>query len=198
MRGQLPLLDPDGHVAVKVSAASARLRFQGCSPDYIQSTCHAACCHVASSPQGTVVRVEPDQQAMLERRGATVVNGIIQTVNRRCVFIHPTTSLCTLHGSEAKPRSCIPSPFMLSANDTLVVRNRYKMLICYKAAPALPAYVAFRSSLNLIFGVEEAARIAAHLDAGGGDLYATMDAARYRFLHAVHQTWATLRGASRS
>lgn len=37
-----------------------------------------------------------------------------------------------------------------------------------------PAYVAFRSSLDLIFGEAEAARICEHLDAGGGDIVAHM------------------------
>jgi hypothetical protein len=174
---------------VKVSAASARLRFQGCDPDYIRTTCHGACCHVKSVPMGTIVRVEPDQQPGLIARGAVILEGILQTVNRRCVFIDDPAGLCTLHGTPDKPRNCIQSPFILNDHDTLIVRNRYKLLVCYQAVPALPAYVAFRASLDLIFGLLEASRVVAHLEGGGGDLMADMPAARYDFLKDVSHTW---------
>ncbi len=78
------------------------------------------------------------------------------------------------------------SPFTLNDNGTLVVRNRYRMLCCYKDTredgTQLPAYVAFRASLNLIFGEAEAQRIHDHLAAGGGDLVATMPSRSHTML----------------
>jgi hypothetical protein len=68
-----------------------------------------------------------------------------------------------------KPFGCIASPFTLNRSGTLVVRNRYRMLVCYvpKAREDRddhpPAFEAFRASLDLIYGDEEAARIVTDL-----------------------------------
>jgi hypothetical protein len=91
--------------------------------------------------------------------------------------------MCGLHGTSDKPFGCIASPFTLNANDTMIVRNRYRALKCFKAEGAIEAYKAHAGSLRRIFGEEEAARITAHLDAGGGDLEATMPHQSYRMLH---------------
>jgi hypothetical protein len=186
---QLPIFGDA--VAVKVSAANMRLPFEGCSPDYIRSTCHGACCHLKSVPEGTRVRVEDDQKDALRARGAEFLGDILKTIDRRCVFHDAGSGFCSLHATPDKPRSCIQSPFILTSRDVLIVRNRYKLLVCFRAAPAIPAYRAFASALRLIFGPDEAARLTDHFDAGGGDLYAVMPAARYAFLHDVHATWAT-------
>lgn len=187
-----PLCDhrgADRTVPVKVSAAMMRLPFEGCSPDYIRDVCHGRCCHLPKHPFGTIVRVEPDQAPALRKRGAVVKGGVLQTVDKKCVFHAPETGFCNLHGTADKPRNCIQSPFILTTRDTLIVRNRYRMLICFKAAPALPAYRAFRSALNLLFGDQEAQRIVDHLEVGGGDLIAQMRGDRYRFNKQVAETW---------
>ena len=194
--GLIPLRDLRGAgktVPVKVSAAMMRLPFEGCSEEYIRTTCHGRCCHIKSHPQGTVVKLEPDQIKALRKRGAQVVRGILKTIKKRCIF-HGVDKdredgLCRLHGTPDKPRNCIQSPFILTRRDTLIVRNRYRMLICFKAAPALPAYKAFRSALNLLFGLSEAERICKHLEAGGGDLTAQMLGDRYLFNKDVAETW---------
>lgn len=69
-----------------------------------------------------------------------------------------------------------------NSGGTLIVRNRYKLLRCYDEGKKLPAYEVFRASLDLIFGEEEAARIVAHVDGGGGDLYARMSERSYTML----------------
>lgn len=178
--------------AVTVSAASARLLFHGCAPDYIATTCHAHCCESATSPTGTLITIHPTEVARIAARGGLVQNGLLQPAPgaRRCPF-KTAVDLCGLHDTPDKPFGCIASPFTLNGHDTLIVRNRYKLLTCYKdggthpdgtARDPLPAYVAFRASLDLIFGPAESARICAHLDAGGGDLTATMPAASYQML----------------
>jgi hypothetical protein len=52
----------------------------------------------------------------------------------------------------------------------LIVRNRYKLLPCYDAENGDFAYRVFSDSLIAIFGKEQADRLTAHLDNGGGSL----------------------------
>ncbi len=174
---------PDGYVAVKVSAASARQRFHGCEPGYIDTVCHGRCCESSTSPTGTRIAVLPDEEPVLIQLGARIDGGMLQPApgKKKCPF-KTATNLCGVHGTPAKPFGCIASPFVLTKRDTLIVRNRYRLLVCYKDdrdGPAPPAYVAFRSSLDLMFGAEEAARVCALLDDGSGDLVARMPADAY-------------------
>lgn len=183
-------------IPVKISAKSARLRFNGCEPDYIRTVCHARCCDAPTRPTGTFITIHPTEQPRIEALGATVTDGLLQPRPgcRACPF-KTEDFLCGLHGGDAKPFGCIASPFTLNANDTLIVRNRYKLLPCYDDGRQLPAYRAFSSSLVLLFGRETAATIVAHLDAGGDDLVLPMRPAIYRMLkdndaikHAAHGT----------
>jgi hypothetical protein len=170
-------------VQVKVSAAMARLEFAGCSPDYIKNTCHATCCQSSTSPTGTIITIHPREVPAIEARGGVVIDGLLQPKpgEKKCPF-KTQDNLCGIHFTPDKPFGCIASPFTLNDNDTLIVRNRYKTLKCYKDGDKVPAYRAFSASLKLIFGEEGAARITAHLDAGGGDILATMSAQNYETL----------------
>lgn len=158
-------------VRVKVSAASARQLFNGCDPAFIRDVCHAKCCDAPTRPTGMLVTIHPSEQARVEARGGVVDNGLLQPNpgERRCPF-KTADHLCGMHFTPDKPFGCIASPFTLNKNNTLIVRNRYRLLPCYKVGRLIPAYRAFSASLMLIFGVEGAKRITAHLDAGGGDL----------------------------
>ena len=115
-----------------------------------------------------------------------MVDGLLQTGDGPCTFQDGGTHLCGLHTGPDKPFGCIASPFTLNDHDTLIVRNRYRQLCCYTDTRAdgtqLPAYIAFRASLDLIFGPDEAARVCDHLDAGGGDLDAVMPRSTHRIL----------------
>jgi len=164
----------DGVASVKVSAASARLRFHGCDPDYIRTTCHASCCRSSQRQGGCLVTVHPSEQAAIEQLGGVVEGGLLQPRDGEhgCPF-QDADGLCSLHDTEAKPFGCIASPFTLNTNGTLIVRNRYKSLKCYQKNQGMPAYRAFRASIDLIFGENEAQRIIDHLEAGGGDMMAT-------------------------
>lgn len=172
-----------GTVTVKISAKMARLPFHGCDPDYIRDVCKARCCESSSAPQGTLIAIHPEETQAVEGLGGRVVDGLLQSdpVTRKCPF-KSADHLCGIHFSGAKPFGCIASPFTLNANGTLIVRNRYRLLKCYNSGPKIPAYRAFRASLDLIFGPGEAARICDHLDAGGGDLTAAMPQRSYRML----------------
>lgn len=130
-----------------------------------------------------MVSVHASEEAAIRARGAAVVDGLIVPPpgERGCPF--KSRGLCLLHDTPAKPFGCIASPFTLNANDTLIVRNRYKLLPCYKGpGQKQPAYRAYYSSLVLLFGEREAGRIAAHFDKGGGDFTAVMPLRSYKIL----------------
>lgn len=161
-------------VEVKVSAAMARQQFHPCTPEFIRDTCHAKCCDSRSAPAGMIVHIAPHEIGRIGQYGGKVKGGLLQPApgQKGCPFKAAETKLCTLHEPGAKPQGCVASPFTFTNRKTLVVRNRYRRLPCFKHADAIPAFEAFRASLDLIFGPDEAARIAAHLRDGGGDLMA--------------------------
>lgn len=164
-------------VPVKISAASARQPFNGCDPAFIRDVCHAKCCDAPTRPTGMLVTIHPSEQHRVETRGGVVKDGLLQPKPeaRGCPFKNDD-HLCDLHFTPDKPFGCIASPFTLNKNNTLIVRNRYRLMPCYKAGKRIPAYRAFRASLMLIFGVEGAKKITAHLDGGGGDLVVSIPA----------------------
>ena len=171
-------LEIAGGVSVKVSAASARLLFHGCDYEYIKNVCHGRCCD--SATYGTLIAIHASEQSKIEARGGCVKGGILQLRpgEKRCCFKSPE-GFCGLHFTPDKPFGCIASPFALNRCDTLIIRNRYKLLRCHKDNAKIPAYVAFRASLVLLFGEAETSRLCKHLDDGGGDLSMVMDRAIY-------------------
>jgi hypothetical protein len=191
MTTQLELggFSPPDTVAVKVSAANARQLFHGCAPDYIRDVCHAKCCDASWHPEGVLIAIHPKEQAAIERRGGDVSEGLLhpRPGEQLCPFKAKGTHLCNLHHTPDKPAECISSPFTFNKHNTLIVRNRWRLLKCYKdRGPTdkdpIPAYKAFRSSFILIFGGKEAERIFAHLDGGGGDLTAYARRSVYEML----------------
>lgn len=161
---------PAATVLVKISAASARLQFITCGPACIAAGCNGNCCDAPTRPSGCLVTIHPTEAAAIERKGGVIVDNLLQPRpgTRGCPF--KSLGLCKLHFSPDKPFGCKASPFTLNKNMTLVVRNRYKMLPCYKGnAPKRPAYIAFRDSLVTIFGEERTSTICTHLGRGRGD-----------------------------
>jgi hypothetical protein len=130
-----------------------------------------------------MVTVHPSEQARVEGRGGIVIEGFLQPREgcRGCPF--KKDGLCGLHFTPDKPFGCIASPFTLNGRDTLIVRNRYKMLPCYRGKAAKePAYKAFFSSLSLLFGVVGAEMLVEHFDNGGNDLIMDMFLDNYQRL----------------
>lgn len=161
-------------VMVKISARSMRQRFNGCDPDYIRTVCHGACCRVSTG--GINVAVLREEEAALRARGAVVDGQRILPVvaTGRCPFQDGASNLCGLHATTDKPFGCIASPFILTRRDTLVVRNRYRLLKCYDDGKRIPAYRAFYASLVLLLGEHGAAALATHLSGGGDDCWMPM------------------------
>lgn len=168
---------------VRVSAACARLPFIECGPACIAAGCNGNCCDAPSKPGGCLVTIHPAEAPRIEARGGVVREGLLQPRPGTLGCPFKRDGLCSLHGTPDKPFGCIASPFTLNRAGTLIVRNRYKMLPCYRLdGPKRPAYQTFRSSLDLIFGRTVARRIAAHLDAGGGDVIAPMPRRHFEML----------------
>lgn len=175
--------DTPNFIPVKISAKSARQPFNGCDPDYIANVCHSSCCQSSASPTGTMITIHPSEIDTIEARGGVIDNGLLQPKQgeKRCPF-KTDEHLCGLHFTDDKPFGCIASPFTVNKNNTLIVRNRYRMLKCYNDGKKMPAYEAFRASLDLLFGDDEAERICEHLSNGGGDMIAQMPYANHKML----------------
>ena len=157
----------------KASVKSMRQLFHPCAPDFIANICHASCCRSSTDPTGIAVTVTgPTEAQRIEGRGGTVDRRTwrIQPVNKRCPFQHPETHLCTIHDDD-EPFGCIASPFTITNRGTLIVRNRYRLLRCYRAPGAIEVYRAHRRSLDIILGSVQAGQLAAYLDTGGTDDY---------------------------
>lgn len=174
-------------VPVRVSTAALRQVFHGCEPQYIADVCKAACCRSSTSPTGTSVALLPVEARAMVARGLVVLDGLLQprAGERSCPWQAPD-GLCQLHETDAKPFGCIASPFVLTKRGCLVVRNRYRLLRCYRDG-VLPAYQAFATSLVLLFGPVGAAQLTARLDAGAtGQLDAQMLADAHAHLQQLH------------
>lgn len=177
-RDRLPGRQPS-LVPVRISAAHTRYLFHGCDPEYITSVCHGACCTLKTAPLVVVV-TEAEGKALCDQYGwRTVTKGkVTPAPDNHCPF-QGEDSLCTIHAT-LKPTSCHESPWTLTRRNTLIVRNRYRRLVCFTRDGLIPAYQAFADGLVRLFGADEASRITAHLDAGGGDMVAMMPLAIYR------------------
>jgi hypothetical protein len=146
--------------------------FTQCGPDCIaMNGCKGNCCDAPSRPTGTMITVHPSEQAHIERLGGVVVGGMLQPRPGEKVCPFKKDGLCGLHFGGPKPVGCTISPFTLNPNGTLIIRNRYRVLPCFKGKGRKDfAYRVFRSSLDAIFGKANTAVLCAHLDAGGGDV----------------------------
>ena len=135
---------------IKISVKSLKQKFQRCEPEYIKSVCHGRCCEGTG---GIMVTVHKSEVKSIKALGATVKNGFIQADKGCSLCPFKKDGLCSIY--EEKPFGCKASPFTLSKRNVLIIRNRYRMLRCYKTPEAIPAYEAHRWSLEQIFGKEE-------------------------------------------
>lgn len=167
---------------IKVSAANARLLFHGCTPEFIRDTCHGACCETRTpgTNHGILIVVYRNEAEALKARGANVLGDgdtrIMETGGKKTNCQFKKDHLCGLHfereeGEKVKPWTCRAAPWHLNKYGTLIIRNHYKMFSCYGSG--IPAYLAFREGLEMIFGMEAAAGMIKHFEAGGGDVMGT-------------------------
>jgi len=165
-------------VSIKISAKSVRQLFKGCTQEYITKVCKGKCCEGSGELS---VAISEREKNGIEELGAEVKGGLIVADKRgKCPFKRPD-GLCGLHGTVRKPIGCRASPFTLNKNNTLIVRNRYRLMRCYKGG-TVPAYKAYSESLVALFGSDIAAEITTHLDGGGGDIVKEMPMYVYQSL----------------
>lgn len=182
MKKVLPLFHDDLELAdsrlITVSGKMLRQQFHPCEADYIRTVCQGRCCQ---GSKGILVVVHKTEQVRIEELGAVVENGLIVPDDRGLCSFKSDEGFCKIHGRE-KPFGCQASPFTLNKAGTLIVRNRYRVLRCYKCEGALPAYQAHRWSLESIFGVEEALRIALLAEQGADKFTAHIGLLEYQML----------------
>jgi hypothetical protein len=136
---------------------------------------------------GTMITIHPTEEInLIYKYKVKIKDGFLQPDHpkcKRCPF-KTEEHLCSLHGTKDKPFGCIASPFTLNKNDTLIVRNRYKLLKCYNDGKKIPAYKAFSDSLVHLFGEDEVERISFYLETTKEDFYSPMSYENYRILIA--------------
>lgn len=162
---------------IKISVPTLLQQFHPCSGDYIQNTCRGRCCQGTGKIMVTVHDSEIDK---FKAKGATIEGNFIQQDARGLCPFKSDEGFCNVH--DDKPFGCAASPFTLSKKGVLIIRNRYRMLRCFKCAGAMPAYKAHRFSLTSIFGEVETARICDEMDAGTFNGEAVISAERYQML----------------
>jgi hypothetical protein len=162
------------HQSVKISSKWARHLFR-CDADYIKSNCYGRCCE---GKDGTLISLLPDEERRFREDGHAVEGGLLMASPEtgKCPF-KTEVGFCSLHGTERKPFGCVASPFTLNDNDTLILRRRYAMFKCHGSGE--PAYVVFRNSLDIIFGIELAAEICGKLVGGSGDFVVSLPSNKY-------------------
>lgn len=166
---------------IKISNKSLKLKFQPCEPDYIKNVCHGRCCEGAN---GLMVTVHDSEIKRIEAIGAhlgvTVKNNFIVDKDKTglCPF-KTKEGLCSIH--EDKPFGCKAIPFTLNKNDTLIIRNRYRLLRCYNTPEAIPAYKAHQWSLRQIFK-DKTDQLIGILESTEEDFYFDMDYEIYKIL----------------
>lgn len=143
-------------VRIKINPRSLRQPFRPCDPDFIRDVCRASCCRSSVDPSGIAHVIAPDEIQTWRDLGVEVADsGKVAAVNRRCPFQDGETHQCQIHEDPAMPKGCIISPFTINDSGTLIVRNRYRLLKCFKAEGAIPVHLAHRLSLVTLFGDEQ-------------------------------------------
>ncbi len=169
-------------IKIKISSASLRQLFNGCKSTYIKDICHAKCCESSTMPDGVLIIIHPSEENKIINAGGKVIDGFLQpSKNKKCIF-KDNNNLCILHETNNKPFGCIASPFTLNKNNTLIIRNRYRLLKCYNDGNKKPAYIVFKKSLELLFGKALTEKLIKHLDTGGKDVLIKMPFKNYQIL----------------
>lgn len=139
-----------GYVRVRVSVPMMFQMFHQCTLPFITKVCKGYCCEAST---GISVFAAPGAEtARVEALGAVVIDNLIQPDARGLCPFKSDDGLCTIN--DKKPFQCSISPFCLSKTDTIIVRNRFRRLLCYKCGNSLPAYQAHRWSLTNVVGTE--------------------------------------------
>jgi Fe-S-cluster containining protein len=141
-------INQDFFVKIKISSKSMNQKFVKCEEEYIVNNCKGRCCEGSDR---ILVTVHKSEQLKFEEKGAKVEGGFLVPVNGLCPF-KTKKGLCNTH--KDKPFGCRVSPFTLNTNNTLIVRNRYRSLKCFRRTDIkkYPVYISHKQSLIFLFG----------------------------------------------
>ena len=171
-------LDEGAFYNIKISVKSMKQLFHPCTIDYIQNICHGRCCE---SSNGLMVTIHKSEIKHIRSLGGVVSSdGFLVDINnnKKCCF--KKNDLCSIH--TMKPFGCKASPFTLSKNNILIIRNRYRRMKCFKAPGAVPAYIAHRWSLEQIFGFDETERIVNCITSGCAMVFGKISIEKFNML----------------
>lgn len=160
---------------IKISIPSLFQKFQPCEPNYIRQVCHGRCCQGSGR---LLITVHDSEIERIKNLSAELEGNFIKGKNGLCPF--KKNHLCGIH--EDKPFGYKASPFTLSKNDVLIIRNRYRMLRCYNTPNAIPAYRAHRWSLEQIFGKDETQKIIDKIEGGALEIISEISDEKYIIL----------------
>ena len=147
--------------------------FHPCDEDFVKNVCNGYCCHSGSRNAHIVINESDIPKLRKYRPDIVVQEGILQT-GKLCLF-KDKNGLCILHNTPDYPFGCRISPFTLNKNNTLIIRNRWRLLKCFKIKEGkIPAYKVFRESLVAIFRELEAQQIIDFIEKNKCDLYSNV------------------------
>ncbi len=150
-----PYKMPNKFIKIKISIKSLQQLFTPCSIEYIKTTCLGRCCQGTGKIKVTIHKSEEQKIKIL---GGKIKNGFLISDERGLCPFKNNNGLCNIH--HEKPFGCSASPFTLNKNNTLIVRNRYRFLKCYKEKKnKIPVWQAHKGSLINIFGEQETKNI---------------------------------------
>ena len=167
----------NNNIKVKISIKSLKQEFNPCTPAYINDVCKGRCCEGSSGLMVTIHETEIDKY---KKFGIKIKDNFIVSDNNKCPF--KINNLCSIHND--KPFGCKASPFTLSKNDVLIVRNRYRLLKCYKnkTEKSKPVYIVHRWSLEQIFGKNEVDKLIKYIESGKQNIYLSLSKEKYYML----------------
>lgn len=170
-------------VPIKISSAMLRQEFQPCTEDFIKDVCKGRCCE---GSDGISVVIHHTEEEHIKSLGAEIEDGFILPDERGLCPFKADSGFCEIH-DKGKPFGCAASPFTISPGGTLIVRNRYRLLKCYKSEGAVPAYAVHRWSLDQIFGETESQGIVESVEAGEKEIQANISYNKLEILIDNHE-----------
>lgn len=191
--GKLFEMDKSDYVNVKISRNWMMQRTM-CSEEYIRNVCHGRCC-LASSGKFLCSLLPNEAEVQREKYGKEVVDNKLMPSGEtgRCPYQNEI-GLCGLHCTEDKPFGCIAAPFRLNNNGTLIGIHRNVLMACFRkrdSGEGEPYYKAFRASLDMLFGEEEAGRIVEEVEKGNENIYGKMKRETMENLYHIAATKKT-------
>ncbi|MFA6754149.1 MAG: hypothetical protein WC160_02310 [Bacilli bacterium] len=134
---------------IKVSYSMLIQKFHSCTKNFILSSCKGECCCQLPNEKCFLVAIHSSETEKVKKLGGFIENNILKN-KTSCQFL-TKEGLCSIHLE--KPFGCSISPFTLTDDDTLIIRDRYYNFKCFKIRKKRKyAYLAFKKSLENIFG----------------------------------------------